>query len=197
MDAAATSFRGMTAKIVKTSYTAIIKDSVEEVGTMALRSPKPRQVHALIHFEKPDRRSIAFRDKRAQIYLPKINTVQEYDLGKYNDLLTQGLLIGFATPAREIRKSYSVAYMGEATVSGKRCWRLDLLPRIESIRQHISKIEIWVDQDTGEPVQQKLHQSSGDYTQIQYSGMKLESNLTDEQVQLSLPANVKREYPQK
>jgi outer membrane lipoprotein-sorting protein len=197
MDAAAASFRGMTAKVVKTSFTAIIKDTIEESGTMTLRSPKARQVHALIQFEKPDRRSIAFRDKRAQIYLPKINTVQEYDLGKYNDLLTQGLLIGFATPAREIRKGYSVAYTGEATVGGSKCWRLELLPRIESVKQHISKIELWIDQDSGQPVQQKLHQSSGDYTQIQYSGMKLEPNLTDAQVQLALPPNVKREYPQK
>ena len=197
MDSAATSFRGMTAKIRMISYTAIIKETTEESGTITLRSPKPRTVVALIDFEKPDKKSFSFRDKKAQIYLPKINTVQEYDLGKYDSLLTQGLLIGFGTSSKDLQKNYTVSGGAEETIEGLKTWKIELVPTAETIRQHITRIELWVGADTGLPVQEKLYRKSGDYTQIVYSEMKLQSNLTDEQVKLKLPGNVKKEYPQK
>lgn len=187
----------MTSKIQMLSYTAIIKESTEETGTISLRGTKSKSVNALIHFVKPDEKSIAFRNKKVQIYLPKINTVQEYDMGKFDNLLTQGLLIGFATPAKEIRKSYTVKLLGEETVGGQACSKLELTPTQQEILQHLSRLELWISNTTGLPVQEKLFQQSGDYTQIIYSDMKLDPRLTDEQVQLKLPGNVKKEYPQK
>ena len=197
MDSAATFFRGMTAKIRMISYTAIIKETTEESGTITLRSPKPRTVVALIDFEKPDKKSFSFRDKKAQIYLPKINTVQEYDLGKYDSLLTQGLLIGFGTSSKDLQKNYTISGGTDETIEGLKTSKLELVPTAETIRQHITRIELWVGTDTGLPVQEKLYRKSGDYTHIVYSDMKLQSNLTDEQVKLKLPGNVKKEYPQK
>lgn len=197
VDQAAATFRGMTAKIFKTSYTAVIKESTEESGVITMRSPKPRQVAALINFDKPAPKSIAFQDKKAQIFLPKINTVQEYHLGKYNDLLTQGLLIGFATPAKDLKKNYSIKVAAEESVAGQKATKLELIPTQDTIKQHLNRIELWIGDADGLPVQQKLYQPSGDYTQIQYRDMKLDPSLTEEQVKLNLPANVKREFPQK
>lgn len=197
MDGAASSFRGMTAKIRKISYTAIIKESLEESGKIALRTPKPRQVHALIEIDKPDAKSYSFREKRAQIFLPKLNTVQEYDLGKYNDLLTQGLLIGFGTSSQDLKKNYDIKYAGAETVAGQKCSKLELTPRIQTLKEHLVRLELWISDSDALPVQQRLHQTSGDYTQIVYTGMKLEPGLTDEQVRLRMPANVKKEFPQK
>ncbi len=197
MDKAANSFQGMTSSIQMISHTAIIKESTEESGTIALRGTKTKTVNALINFVKPDNKSIAFRNKKVQIYLPKINTVQEYDMGKFDSLLTQGLLIGFATPAKEIRKNYQIKLLGEESVAGQACTKLELTPTQQTIQQHLSRLELWISNTTGLPVQEKLHQQSGDYTQIIYSDMKLVPGLTDQQVQLKLPADVKKEYPQK
>ncbi len=197
MDKAANNFQGMTSNIQMISHTAIIKESTEESGTIALRGTKTKTVNALINFVKPDTKSIAFRNKKVQIYLPKINTVQEYDMGKFDSLLTQGLLIGFATPAKEIRKNYQIKLLGEESVAGQACTKLELTPTQQTIQQHLSRLELWISNTTGLPVQEKLHQQSGDYTQIIYSDMKLVPGLTDQQVQLKLPADVKKEYPQK
>lgn len=197
MDEAGTAFRGMTAKMRKLSYTAIIKETLEESGKITLRCPKPRQVQALIDFDKPDLKSFLFRDKKVQIFMPKLNTVQEWDLGKFDSLLTQGLLIGFATPSKEIRKNYSILLVGEETVVGRKTFKLELVPTVESIRQHFTKIDLWIAISDGLPVQQRLIQASGDYTQIIYSDMQLQAVPSDQQVSLKLPPNVKREYPQK
>jgi outer membrane lipoprotein-sorting protein len=197
MDQAAVSFRGMTANITKISYTAVIKESTEESGVIRMRSAKSRQVAALIEFDKPAPKAIAFREKKVQIFLPKINTVQEYDLGKYNDLLTQGLLIGFATPSKDLKKNYSIKSGGDETVSGQKASKLELIPTQDTIKQHLNRIELWIGETDGLPVQQKLYQPSGDYTQIQYRDMKLDPSLTEQQVRLTLPPDVKREFPQK
>lgn len=197
MDAAAATFKGMTANIRMVSYTSIIKETTEEVGKISLRSPKQRTVTALIEFEKPDNKSYAFRDKKAQIYLPKINTVQEYDFGKYDSLLTQGLLIGFGTSSKDLQKNYTISGGTEETIGGQKTVKIELVPTTETIRQHVTRMELWIGAESGLPVQEKLYQKSGDYTQIVYSDMKLQPNLTDEQVKLKLPANVKKEYPQK
>jgi outer membrane lipoprotein-sorting protein len=197
LDRAATSFRGMTARLNKSSFTAIIKETVEESGRIALRVDKKNSVSALLQFEAPDVKSIAFRDKKAQIYLPKINTVQEYDLGKYDALLSQGLLIGFATPIKELERKYRISVAGGESIEGRKCHKLELLPTTAAIKQHIVRIELWIAENDGLPVRQKLHQPSGDFTQIFYTDMKLEPALTDDQVRLRLPANVKREFPQK
>ena len=197
MDDAGVAFRGMTAKMRKLSYTAIIKETLEESGKITLRCPKPRQVQALIDFDKPDVKAFLFRDKKVQIFMPKLNTVQEWELGKFDSLLTQGLLIGFATPSKEIRKNYGVLLVGEETVAGRKTFRLELVPTVESIRQHFTKIDLWISVSDGLPVQQRLIQASGDYTQIIYSDMQLQAALTDQQISLKLPPNVKREFPQK
>ncbi len=196
MDAAGASFRGMSAKLRKISHTAIIRESQEESGSILLQKQK-KSVLARIDFEKPDVRSIQFRDRKVQIYLPKLNVVQEYDLGRYDSLLSQGLLIGFATPSPELRKNYRVRLMGEEPIGGQAAYRLELEPTTASIKQHFTKIELWIGSAEGLPLQQRLFQPSGDYTQIIYSDMKLEPNLSDERLRLKLPSNVKREYPQK
>ena len=55
----------------------------------------------LIDFTKPNPRTVAFRGRKAEIYYPKLKSVQEYDLGKRSDLLDQFLLVGFGTTGKE------------------------------------------------------------------------------------------------
>jgi outer membrane lipoprotein-sorting protein len=58
-------------------------------------------------------------------------------------------------------------------------------------------VEIWFSQESGNPVQQKFYMGSGDYMLVNYAETKLDANLPEQAVRLKLPANVKREYPQK
>ncbi len=197
MDDAAKSFQSLTGKVQKITYTAVIKDKSVESGSVLLKRAKPRDLRMLIQFTEPDEKSVAFQGRKAQIYYPKIQTVQEYDLGKHRNLVDQFLLLGFGTPGSELSRSYSIKMLGEEKVAGQTAARMLLVPKSEQAREHLKEVELWVADATGQPVQQKFVQPSGDYTQITYQEIKLNPNLKDDELKLKLPKGVKKEYPQK
>lgn len=197
VDQSASGFRGLTAKIKKTDYTAVIKESTEESGRITMRRPKPRDLKMLAEFSAPEERAVAFDGRKVQIYYPRILTVQEYDLGKQSSLVDQFLVLGFGSTSAELLKTYDIKLNGEEAVNGVKCDRLELVPKSEEARQHVRRIEIWVSVQDGLTQQQKIHQPSRDYKLITYSEIKVNPPLTDDSVRLKLPKGVKKETPQK
>lgn len=197
MDQAAAGFRGLTAKIKKTDYTAVIKESAEESGRITMRRPKPRDLKMLAEFSAPEERAVAFDGRKVQIYYPRILTVQEYDLGKQSSLIDQFLVLGFGSTSAELQKTYDIKWTGEEPVNGIKCDRLELIPKSEEARQHVRRIEIWVSAQDGLTQQQKIHQPSRDYKLVTYSEIKLNPPLNDASTKLKLPKGVKKETPQK
>ncbi len=197
MDAAASGFRGVAAKLKKVTFTAIIDDTGVETGSVRLLRPSPGAVRMLIEFTEPDIKSVAFRDRKAEVFYPKMLTVQEYDLGKHRALVDQFLLLGFGTSGKALRKEYNLRVLGEETVSGTKTTRLELTPKSAQTRQHLKQVELWIADPGGYPVQQKFVQPSGDHTTIVYTDLKVNPALTENDVRLNLPKGVKREFPQK
>ena len=197
MDKSAAEFAALSARVKKVSYTAVIKDSAAESGTFIIKKLKPGDVRVRMEIDKPDARSIALSRKKYEIFLPKINTVQEYDLTQYGRLVDQFLLLGFGTPVREITKSYDMVVTGTETIDGKQTTRVELRPKLDSVKEHLKLVEIWIPMNDGNPIQQKFLQPSGDYTLSTYMDVKVNPLLKDADVQLTLPKNVKREKPQK
>ncbi len=197
LDRAAAGFRGMTAQIRKISYTALVKETSEESGRIVLYRPKPRDLRMLVEFDQPSPRAVAFQNNRIQLYYPKLNTVQEYDLGKQGGLVDQFLLLGFGTPVRELRRAYTIRHLGEEQVNGVAADRLELTPLSAEASQHVKSVEIWVSQADGMVVQQKVNQPSRDYVLVSYSSIQVNPALTPASVRLNLPKGVKRETPQR
>ena len=197
MDKSAAGFKGITAQLKQVSHTAIINDTTEESGTITLYRPKPKDLRMLVEFTKPDQRAVAYGNRKVQIYYPKIKTVQEYDLGKQSSLIDQFLLLGFGTPGSELAKSYDVKYGASEMLDGQRTDRLELTPKSQEALKHVRKVEIWVAEATGMPLQQKIHQPSRDYRLISYRDLKVNPPLNDESGKLKLPKGVKKETPQK
>jgi outer membrane lipoprotein-sorting protein len=195
MDRAASSFRDMSATLKRIDHTAVINDTSEESGKVRMKRTS-RKVSMLIEFTKPDPRTVSFEGRKAQIYYPKIMTVQVYDLGKYRQLVDQFLLLGFGSSGKELRKNYSLRVVGEDKVSGELTTRLELVPKTRSARKHLDKVELWIS-TSGYPLQQKFYQPSEDYIQITYSDLVINPNLPEDALKLRLPDGVKRQYPQK
>lgn len=197
MDAAAPTFRAMTAKMDRISHVAVIDDNSSEEATVRVVRPKGRDLRVAIDFTKPDNKQVAIGDRKAEVFYPKTNTVQEWDLGKYKSLVDQFVLLGFGTSGKDLARNYGLTYLKEDTVQGQKCARIELLPKSAQVKQNYKRIELCVATPGGYPVQQKLFEASGNYTSISYSNVKLNPDLKPEQVALKLPANVKREYPQR
>jgi len=196
MDQNAPKFTGLSADLTRVTYTKVIDESTTESGTILLKKQGSRDLQMLIDVTKPDAKTVAFQGKKAEVFYPKLKTVQEYDIGKHKGLVDQFLLVGFGTTGKDLKANYDVKYAGDEPVGGQRAHKLELTPRSEQIKDKLRKLELWIAESGAYPVQQKLIQPSGDYYLFTYSGVKLNPQLTDDALKLKLPKGVKRERVQ-
>ena len=197
VDAAAAGFKGLSADVRKVSHTEVINEDTVDEGTMLMKRPKPHDIRMLVDIKKPDAKTVAVAGRKVEIYLPKMNTVQEYDAGKNRALLEQFLLLGFGSTAADLRENYSLRVLGPDLVAGQKATRLELIPKSKEALAHLKKVELWVEESSGLTLQQKFHATGGDYTLATYTNIKLNPNLPESALKLNLPKGVKRETPQK
>jgi len=196
IDRAGAGLRTMTAHVSRISHTAVINEDNVDSGTILLKRQRPRDLRMLINITEPDAKTVAFQGSKLEIYYPKIQTVQEFDVGKSRALLEEFFLVGFGTSRAELQASYVVRLLGEETVVGQNTQRLELIPKSKEVLQHLLKLELWVS-GAGYPIQQKFGLPGGDYQLATYSDVKINTDLPDADLKLHLPKSVKREYPQK
>ena len=196
MNAAASGFRSISADFARVTYTAVIDDTGEEAGAFKMIRPRPNEARVLIELVKPDPRLVAIGNRKAEVFNPKIMTVEEYDLGKHKSYVDQFLLLGFGTPASELQRSYSIRYVGEEIVAGVSCSKLEMVPKSADFLKAFRRIDLWIG-PSGYPVRQKFNAPSGNHSMITYTAAKLNGDLRADQLALKLPPGVKRIFPGK
>ena len=196
IDSAGAAFHGMSANLRHLSHTAVINEDSVDSGTVLLKRPKPRDMRMLVNFTLPDPKTVTFQGRKVDIYYPKIQTVQEFDVGGNKDLLEQFFLLGFGTSRADLENNYNIRFLGPETLDGKQTERLELIPKSKAVLEHLKKFELWIS-DSGYPIQQKFYLPGSDYMLMTYSDMKINPDLPDTALKLHVPKNVKREYPQK
>jgi len=193
MDQAAPGFRAMTADVQMKTYTAILSDTTTENGTLKMQRLKTGEVRAIIDFSKQtDARVIAFLGSIVRIYYPNLKAYQDYEVGKNSDVLNQFLLLGFGSSGRQLAQSYKITAEGQEKVAGKETTKLLLIPKDEKVKEHLAKIEMWVPDDAGYPVQQQFYEPSGNYRIVTYTDIKINPPLHGV-LELKLPKGVKKQ----
>ena len=194
MDKAAADFKSMTAQVTWVTHTDVLNDDTTESGSVTMKKVQAGEVQGLVEFTSPDRKTITFEKRRLQEYLPKINTLQVFDLAKHGEQLDKFLMIGFGTSGIELASNYDVTVLG----SEKSAIHLQLIPKSAEARQYVKKLELWVpDQGDPYPLREKTFEPSGDYHLVTYSDLKINPPLKPDALQVKLPPGVKTEYPGK
>jgi outer membrane lipoprotein-sorting protein len=201
MDKAASTFQAMSGKVTYVTHTDVLNEDSNESGTVVMKKVAPGEVQGLIDFIKPDRRTVQFEKRSLQIYYPKINTVNKWDLGRHGEQLDQFIMIGFGTSGTQLARDYSVKVLPNEKGNSQQdvpTIRLELVPKAEEVREYLKKLELWIPQ-TGPPypIREKISQSSGDYRLVIYSDLQINPPLKPDALQLKLPAGVKVEQPGK
>jgi outer membrane lipoprotein-sorting protein len=197
LDRASANFKSMTANLKQTAHTAVINEDNVETGVIRMEREKPGEIRMLVDFTQPEPKTIQLQGQKLDIYLPKIKTVQEYDLGKNKSLLEQFLLLGFGTTRKDLLAANDVQFGGEGTFNGHPGVKLVLTPKSPEVRKQVKKIELWLSPDTGYPLGHKIYQEGGDYQQFEFDNLKINPPLPDKSLKLNLPKDVKKEYPQR
>jgi outer membrane lipoprotein-sorting protein len=192
MDKSAADFRSLTAALENTKYTDVVKDSSTETGHIFVR----RDQKMRIEIQKPDPRTILRSGDSLFVYTPKIKRVEEYDLGKNRAMVDQYVLLGFGTKSQNMLKSYDVKLTGEEQLDGKKTFVLELTPKSDEVRRQITKIQMWIDESSWLPIQQKFFETgSGDYIQFHYSDVMKNLKINDSRFKQDWPKDVNRVKP--
>jgi len=192
MDRSAQDFKSLTAAIEHIKYTAVVKDTSTESGEIFVRKDSKMR----IDFQTPDPRTILRDGDKLFIYTPKINRVEEYNIGKNRAMADQYLALGFGMRTESLKKNYTVSMTGEEELDGHKAAVLELVPRSDDVRKQISKIEMWVDESSWLPVQQKFFETgSGDYFLSHYTKVMKNLKLGDGKFKADWPKGTKIEKP--
>ena len=175
MDETSRRLRTLSADLEYTKVTVVVDDKSTERGQLFYAKGKLPEV--LIDFKTPDPKTILIKKNKAEIYLPKINQIQEYNLEKHSELVQQFLLLGFGTETSELEKSYVLKLVGEEDINGDTTAVLELIPRNQNVGAQLAKVQLWINEESGLPVQQKFFEAGGDYLVTRYTSVKINSRL--------------------
>jgi outer membrane lipoprotein-sorting protein len=176
MDKSAADFHSLTADIEHIKYTDVVKDTSTETGQIFVRKDQKMR----IEITKPDPRTVLRIGDGLFVYTPKIKRVEEYDLGKNRSMVDQYVLLGFGTKSQNMLKSYDVSLVGEEELDHRKTFLLELTPKSDEIRRQITKIQMWIDQASWLPLQQKFFETgSGDYFLFHYTNMMKNLKISD------------------
>jgi outer membrane lipoprotein-sorting protein len=174
MNDSAKHLKTVSANIEYTKVTVVVNDKSTEYGELFFEK---NNTQILLNFQKPDPKVILFRKNKAEIYLPKINQIQEYNLEKQSGLVEQFLLLGFGKETGDLQKSYTIKLNGEEVLEGDTTAILELTPRKENIAAQLTKVQLWISEESWIPVQQKFFEAGGDYLITRYTAVKVNRQL--------------------
>lgn len=198
MDQASARFKGLKAEMRKLAHTEVINEDSVDTGSIVVRVPKPHDLRMLIDFQQPDQKKVMIAGTKVDIYYPKTEIVQEIDLGRnHRSQVEQFLLLGFGSSSKDLLDAYSIKLGGPETIAGEPTSRIELIPKSKELLAQFPKFELWISDQTGISVQQKMYQPGGDYSLATYTKMQTKVNIPESEVKLNLPKGVHWEYPQK
>jgi outer membrane lipoprotein-sorting protein len=198
MNADSATFKGLTANLHRSEYNGPpLNETTESDGTLTVKKDKNR-IAALLDFltSKADPKQLLFRDNQYQEYLPKLEIVNDYDLGKASNLVSQFVTLAFGSKGSDLEKNYTMTAGGAETLSiageSIKTTRLELVPRSDEARKIMAKVEYWVPEGKSYAVKLKFYAPRGDSNTVTYSNIQINPP-GDHPVQLSAPKNVKHE----
>lgn len=200
MDAAASTFKAMTAEVTYVTHTDVLNEDNTETGTAIMEKVQPGEVKGRVDFLTPDPHVVLFEKRQARRYIPKIKTLEVWDLEKNGEMIDKFVMIGFGTSGVELAKDYDVTVLGAESLKGlpEKSIHVRLLPKSAEAREYVKSLDLWIpEQGDPYPLREKILEPSGDYRIVTYSDLKLNPQLKADALQLKLPAGVKTVYPGK
>jgi outer membrane lipoprotein-sorting protein len=195
MDKASAGFKSLRADMRKMQYLSVLREETVDSGTIKVKVPRPHDFRVLIDFQKPDKKGVQLDGSKVQIYYPKSNTVQEIDLSrKHKGQMEEFVLLGFGSNSKDLQRSYDVKLIGPETVSGYKTNRIELIPKNKDLASSYPKFELWISDDLGISVQQKIYEKGEkDYSIATYTNVKTNESISDAEMKLNVPKNAERQ----
>ncbi len=196
MDSAAEKFHTTEASVVWDQYQKVVDEHEEQKGKVYFRRSAD-EIQMVADIAEPDQKYVLFNGTKIQVYQPKIDQVTVYNTGKNRQEFESFLVLGFGGRGHDLLKSFHVKYLGNEAVDGADTAKLDLIPKVASVRNNIDHIVLWIDPARGISVQQQFFfGSSGDFRLARYSEIKVNEKIPDSVFKLKTTSKTKFISPQ-
>jgi outer membrane lipoprotein-sorting protein len=196
MDSAAEKFHTTEASVVWDQYQKVVDEHEEQKGKVYFRRAA-HEIQMVADITEPDQKYVLFNGTKVQVYQPKIDQVTVYNTGKNRQEFESFLVLGFGGRGHDLLKSFDVNYLGNEAVEGTDTAKLDLVPKVASVRNNVDHIVLWIDPARGISVQQQFFfGSSGDFRLARYSGIKVNEKIPDSVFKLKTTGKTKFISPQ-
>jgi len=188
MDDTAENFHTAQADFVWDQYQKVVDETDTQRGTVYYHRAG-KEIEMMADIKEPDRKFVLYKDGKLQIYQPKIEQVMEYPTGGNRNEIESYLVLGFGASGQDLKKSFDLSYLGEATLDdGIATAKLQLVPKTEKLRNNFSKILLWIDLSRGISVQQQFFQTQGDYRLAKYSPVRVNAKISNDVFRLKTTA---------
>jgi outer membrane lipoprotein-sorting protein len=183
MNDAAKHLKTVKANLDYTTVTVLVNDRETETGQFFFSNPKNPEI--LINFTNPDPKTFLYRRNEAEIYYPKLNRIEQYNVQGQSGLIQQFMLLGFGTDANALKSNYGITMLDEEDLQGESTIVLLLIPKQPEVKSQLTKVQLWVSEDSWLPAQQQLFEPDGDYLIVHYSDVKVNRPLPGSTFQIN------------
>jgi len=161
---------------------------------------KPLFSSGLVKFKRPDRirwtylapelMEVLLDGKSIFSYIPGRSQAEKYSLstGKRMAQYLEPLTAVFQKTLAQLAERYAVLYRG---IEGDHTYLFRLQPKEEKIQKFLSRIDLWVDKDSGAILRFKMVESSGDQLTLEFKNLQINLPLSDDDLILKIPPSVK------
>lgn len=187
IDAAAKSFKGMTADLTDTEHNALVNEDEVNKGVVKFLRIKANSMRAVITWNNGSG-GLEYNGKEGKLYNAKTKTVDVVNLSGKQTTVSKYLALGVGASSAELKSEFDVTYVGEENVGGQPTSHLKLVPKTHDPASSLKQADLWYGAN-GLVAQQKILHPSGDYQVMLYSNVKLGS-MPEKELELQLPKGV-------
>jgi len=189
MDNAAKGFHTAEANFTFDQYTKLVDEHDLQKGKLYFRR-QGTDVETAADFSEPKQYAI-YSNGTAQLYNPKIDTVNQYKAEKNRAQVDAMLLLGFGGGGHSLLPNYDIVYAGTESINGTKADKLELTPKSKDMLKNITKIVLWIDPARGISVQQQMWFPGGEYRMAKYTDIQLNKKVSDEVFKLKTTGKTK------
>ncbi len=195
MDRTAQQLKTVAAGMKRDVHTSVINDDAIDTGTLKLKREKSHETRMLVDIVGKDAKTVSLADSTVSVYLPKSKVVQVYDIGEKKQMIEQFLLLGFGASTKELKETYDVSWVGAENIGAQPTGHLKLIPKAKDVSRQVANAELWMSIANGLPLRQKIVFTSGDYWLVDYSDVRFNPPLSDDDLKIKTPKDVQIEHP--
>jgi outer membrane lipoprotein-sorting protein len=191
MDAAASQFRSAEADFVWDQYQKVVNETDTQKGKIYFRRTGKGETQMALDVASPEQKIVLFTSGKLRMYQPRIDQVNEYDVGKNRDEVETFLVLGFGGRGHDLQQQFELKYDGNEAVDGVQTAKLELTPKAAKVRNMFDRIVIWEDARRGISLKQQAFEPSGDYRIATYTNIKVNARIPDDTFKLHTGGHTK------